>query len=114
VRIRIPTGLILAAVFASLYGCASAVSGGYGQGGRSDDGRSYAEARADNQITAAVNTLLVKDKRIRAMDIQVSTFNGVVSLDGSVPDHSAAAVAQSLAASIEGVRWVDNNLQVSP
>ncbi len=111
---RITTGLILAALFVSLYGCASAVSGGYGQGGRTDDGRSYAEARADNQITAAVNSLLVRDKRIRAMDIRVSTFNGVVSLEGAVPDHSAAAVAQSLAASVDGVQWVDNNLRVSP
>jgi hyperosmotically inducible protein len=108
------TGLILAALFVSLYGCASAVSSGYGQGGRSDDGRSYEEARADNQITAAVNTLLVRDKRIRAMDIQVSTFNGVVSLEGSVPSRNDAAIAQSLAASVDGVRWVDNNLRVGP
>lgn len=96
----------------ALYGCATAVSSGYGQGGQSSDGRSYAEARADNHITAAVNTLLVRDKRIAAMDVRVSTYDGVVTLAGQVPSHSASRLAEQLAASVEGVERVDNRLRV--
>lgn len=98
----------------ALYGCASAVSSGYGQGGMNTDGRSYAEARADNQITAAINTLLVRDKRVRSMDIRVSTLNGVVTLAGSVPSRRDSYIAQDLAASVDGVSQVNNHLSIRP
>lgn len=107
-----PATLIVMLV--SLYGCAAAVSSGYGQGGMSGDGRSYEEARADNHISAAVNTLLVKDRRIRSMDINVSTYNGVVTLDGTVPNRDASYRAKALAASVDGVRRVENRLRIVP
>lgn len=105
------TGLLLV-MLAALSGCATAVGSGYGQGGQNADGRSYAEARADNQITAAVNTLLVRDKRVQAMDIDVSSYNGVVTLSGSVAERSAARYAEELAASVDGVEQVINRLQI--
>lgn len=105
---------MLVVLLVSLYGCAAAVSSGYGQGGMSGDGRSYEEARADNYITAAVNSLLVKDRRIRSMDIDVSTYNGVVTLDGTVSNRDASYRAKSLAASVEGVKRVENRLRIVP
>lgn len=97
-----------------LQGCATAVGSGYGQGGQNIDGRSYEEARQDNQITAAVTSLLVQDKRIPAMGIDVTTFNGVVTLSGEVTSSRVARHAQSLAASVPGVERVVNRLQVRP
>lgn len=97
---------------AVLSGCAGAMVSGYGRGGQAADGRSYEEARADNAITARVNTLLVRDRQIRAMDITVRTRKGVVTLLGEVPSSYMAARAGRLAASVAGVVSVQNRLQV--
>jgi osmotically-inducible protein OsmY len=97
-----------------LGGCASAVSSGYGQGGRDADGRSYTEARADNKLSAAVTSALVRDKSVSAMDINVRTRNGVVILNGSVPSRSAMVRAAELAGAVVGVKQVDNRLTLQP
>jgi len=94
-----------------LAGCASAVGSGYGQGGRDSDGRSYAETRADNTLTARVNTLLVQDRQIPAMDITVTTRHGVVTLNGLVPSYNVVVRAGRLAASVQGVVSVNNRLR---
>lgn len=109
----IPAILVIALV-AALAGCASAVGSGYGQGGLNGDGRSYSDARDDNTITAKVNTLLVRDQDIPAMNIDVSTLNGVVSINGTVPTHALAERAARLAASVDGVKNVLNHLRVAP
>lgn len=96
----------------TLSACATAVSSGYGQGGRDSDGRAYSEAYGDNQISAAVNTLLVQDSQIRASDIRVGTRDGVVTLDGKVASSAQARRAASLAASVGGVSRVVNRLSV--
>ena len=95
-----------------LTGCASAIGGGYGQGGRAADGRSYAEARADNRISAAVTTVLVRDRQVPAMGIEVSTLNGAVTLSGRVPSSATAQRAAHLAATVAGVVRVDNRLRI--
>lgn len=107
-------GVIPALLVVVLTGCASAVGSGYGQGGLNGDGRSYSEARADNAITARVNTLLVQDRQIPAMNIRVSTRNGVVTLEGSVPSYAHVERAARLTASVNGVSRVVNHLRVAP
>lgn len=107
-------GIIPTIMVVLLAGCASAVSSGYGQGGLNSDGRSYREARADNTITASVNTLLVQDRQIPAMDIEVVTLYRVVTLSGSVPSRNLAERATRLAASVEGVAKVVNHLRIVP
>jgi hyperosmotically inducible protein len=104
-------GIVLIALLA---GCAGAVSSGYGQGGQERDGRSYAESRADNALTARVNTLLVQDRRIPAMAISVSTRRSVVTLEGRVPSREVAERAGRVAASVSGVTAVVNHLRVIP
>lgn len=111
---RLFPALCAVMLLVSLHGCATAVSSGYGQGGRNFDGRSYEESRRDNQITAAVTSLLVQDQRVPAMDIDVSTFNGVVTLSGAVASGRVARHAESLAASVPGVERVINRLQIRP
>ena len=93
-----------------LSGCATAISSGYGQGGQTADGRSYSEAYDDNQISAAVNTLLVEDSQVQASNIRVSTRDGVVTLDGRVASSEQARRAASLAGSVPGVSRVVNRL----
>jgi hyperosmotically inducible protein len=95
-----------------LGGCASAISSGYGQGGRDADGRSYAEARADNQITADVTAALVRDREVPAMDIDVQTLHGVVTLSGSVPSGTVSRRAGRIAAAVSGVAGVKNLLRI--
>lgn len=105
--------IIPAILVIALAGCAGAVGSGYGQGGLNGDGRSYSEARADNNITAQVNMLLVQDREIPAMDIDVTTLNGVLTLSGTVPSHALIGRAGQLAASVDGVVKVINHLRVS-
>ena len=95
-----------------LGGCASAVSSGYGQGGRDASGRTYEEARADNLIRSAVISALVRERSVPAMDIDVRTENGVVTLSGSVPSRTASRKAEQLAAAVPGVRRVENQLSI--
>ncbi len=97
-----------------LGGCASAVSSGYGQGGRDANGRSYAESRADNLISAAVTSALVRDRTVPAMDIDVRTLNGVVTLSGNVPSSSVARRAERIAAATDKVKRVENRLHIAP
>ena len=96
-----------------LGGCASAVSGGYGQGGLDADGRSYADARADNLISAAVTSALVSDRGVPAMDIDVRTLNGVVTLSGSVPSATVSRHAERIAAAVADVKRVENRLRIA-
>ncbi|MCW8919184.1 MAG: BON domain-containing protein [Gammaproteobacteria bacterium] len=96
-----------------LGGCASALSSGYGQGGMDSSGRSYETARADNRLSAAVTSALVRDREVSAMAIQVTTFNGVVTLRGTVPSAAMVRRAGQLAAGIAGVARVDNQLRVA-
>lgn len=97
-----------------LHGCASGAAGGYGQGGRADDGRSYREARADNRLTAAVNTALVRDKSLPALDIEVQSQAGVVTLAGQVPSAAVAQRAVSVVRGVPGVHEVRDQLRVTP
>ncbi len=95
-----------------LGGCASGTLIGAGQGGRAADGRSYEDARADALITSAVNKLLVRDGQVRAMDVTVSTREGVVFLDGQVESADMVQRAEQLARQVDGVKGVVNRLRV--
>ncbi len=66
----------------------------------------------DASITAAVNAKLAADKELSALQIDVDTLEGRVKLHGTAPTEKARQRATALAASVEGVRSVDNHLQV--
>lgn len=72
------------------------------------------ESVKDASITAAVKTALAADPALSALQIDVTTHDGVVRLTGPAPDDKARERAEVLAAAPEGVTSVDNRLVVAP
>lgn len=68
---------------------------------------------ADAAITTAVNAELAKDNDLSALSINVDTVDGKVMLKGNAPSQEARERATRLAANVDGVRSVDNNLVVT-
>lgn len=68
------------------------------------------EFASDAWISTKVKAALVGEETIRALDIQVSTNDGVVLLEGAVSTAQQRAKAEQLAAEIEGVRAVKNHI----
>jgi osmotically-inducible protein OsmY len=99
--IKLATFFALAAAGALSFSCA-------GNATRQSTGE-YVD---DAAITAKVKTALVRDKAVSALDVGVDTFKGVVQLSGFVntPEQKARAAAD--AASVPGVRSVQNNISV--
>lgn len=88
-------------------GCASMVVGTGGQAGSGSEQRSQAER--DVEITNQINARFVNDPLIPALDIRVTTADGVVTLRGRVPSRGVAARARETAESVRGVvRVVDH------
>jgi hyperosmotically inducible periplasmic protein len=67
---------------------------------------------SDAAITTSVNAELAKDNTLSALKINVDSKGGRVALVGSAPDLSSKERATSLAAGVEGVKSVDNQLTV--
>ena len=68
----------------------------------------------DSVITAKVKSALVSNKQVSALKINVVTKHGVVILTGAIPSAEAGARVLKMVASIEGVKDIQNQLQVSP
>lgn len=66
----------------------------------------------DAGITASVKTALAADPALSALQINVDTHDGVVTLSGPAPDEKARDRAAVLAAAPDGVHQVDNRLVV--
>ena len=71
------------------------------------------EAVADAAITAAVNAEFAKDAAVSALQINVDTNNGAVTLKGTVKDDAAKARAEDIAKAVKGVKSVQNELTIS-
>jgi hyperosmotically inducible periplasmic protein len=67
-------------------------------------------AAADSAITAAVKAALATDPALSALRIDVTTREGVVTLQGPAPDEKARQRAEVIAAAPKGVRSVENHL----
>jgi hyperosmotically inducible periplasmic protein len=65
---------------------------------------------ADGAITAAVKAALATDPALSALQIDVTTRDGMVTLQGPAPDEKARQRAEVIAAAPKGVRGVDNRL----
>lgn len=66
----------------------------------------------DAAITASVSASLVKDPDLSAIKINVDTASGVVTLSGPAPNQAAKERAESIAKGVNGVKQVNNNLEV--
>jgi osmotically-inducible protein OsmY len=73
---------------------------------------SVAQTVDDAKITTAVKTALAADPALSALKINVTTQDGVVTLEGPAPDEKSRERAAVLAAAPGGVTSVDNRLVV--
>lgn len=71
-------------------------------------------AMTDAYITSATKLRLLADGDTPALDINVDTLDGVVTLFGTVPSPGARAAAGKDAAKVSGVKSVRNELEVVP
>jgi hyperosmotically inducible periplasmic protein len=77
-----------------------------------DVARNEGEKIADMTITAAVLAGLSKDADLSALNINVDTKNGAVTLNGSAPTEAVRERAGKIATTINGVESVENKLSV--
>jgi len=69
----------------------------------------------DATITAAVKTKLARDVRLATLtNLDVTTENGNVSLNGTVESEEVKRLSEETARGVSGVARVINNLQVAP
>lgn len=66
----------------------------------------------DAATTAKVKTALVRDEVVKAMQVDVDTFKGAVQLSGFVDTTQQKSRAEQIAAGVEGVLTVTNNIIV--
>jgi osmotically-inducible protein OsmY len=69
---------------------------------------------SDAWITSAVKMRMMTDSAVPALDVNVDTSNGVVTLFGMVPSAAAKSAAEADARKVSGVKNVVNDLQVVP
>ena len=75
-------------------------------------GRSAGRVLDDNSITGSVKAELTKEKTSNLTRISVKTTNGIVNLNGVVDTFEEKARAEPIASKVEGVKHVQNDLQV--
>ncbi|MCO5975348.1 BON domain-containing protein [Ideonella oryzae] len=71
-----------------------------------------ASAVDDAAITTAINAKLAQDPQLNVLKVNVDTRNGHVLLKGEAPDEKARARATQLAMQVDGVRGVENQMEV--
>jgi len=68
----------------------------------------------DSAITAKVKAALVGNPTTKAREIKVTTSHGVVELSGFVDSNEVKDTAAQVASTVQGVKGVDNELQLKP
>jgi len=66
----------------------------------------------DAAIKTAVKAKLTADRFSNIVNVEVNVTNGIVTLAGQVPNADVKADAERETRSVDGVRGVNNNLQV--
>jgi hyperosmotically inducible protein len=104
----------MAVVAFTLSGCAAALIGGAAAGGyyAGKDERSATRIADDGAITTAVKSKLIADRDVKALDVNVDTYDGVVTLRGQVHTASQRDTAERIARESKGVKSVKNELTV--
>jgi len=106
-------GLALLA-FILLSGCTALVVGGTGAGGYqpAGDEREPVAATSDAAISAKINGRNAADPVVNEFDIGVRTYNGTVTLTGTVGDFTVRDQAGRIAKDTDGVVIVNNQIVV--
>jgi osmotically-inducible protein OsmY len=66
----------------------------------------------DSVVTTKIKSSIIADPKLKATQISVETFKGVVQLSGFVNSSEAANRAVELARRVKGVKQVNNSLIV--
>jgi len=77
-------------------------------------GNKVVGAGSDGSVTSAVKLRFMGDSRVPALDVNVDTNHGVVTLFGIVPSQQAKQAAEADARKVAGVTKVKNEIQVVP
>lgn len=93
--------MLAALALTTLIGCAS-----------SSNKSSTGEYIDDTVITTKVKAALIDDPALKATEINVETFKGVVQLSGFVKTETEIARAIEVTRKIEGVKSVKNDIQL--
>lgn len=86
-----------------------AIAGGYYLG---KDKREPTQIAEDSSITARIKAKFIGDKYVDAFEINVDTYEGVVTLRGDVTNTIAKEQAAKLAGQVSGVKRVDNQIRL--
>lgn len=78
----------------------------------SGEGYGVWDTASDMWITSAIKMRLLANSQTPALDINVDTWGGVVTLFGIVSSQEAKAAAETDARKVSGVKHVENQLQV--
>jgi hyperosmotically inducible protein len=100
-----PANVISAALLAILLVTAVGCAG-------SATSESTGEYIDDTAITTRVKAALVKDPLVKAREVSVETFKGVVQLSGFVSSEEAMNQAVIVAGRVEGVTSLTNNMSI--
>lgn len=87
----------------------------YSHGWKKPDwANSLFSSSADGTTTAKVKAAFGLSKRVTAHDIGVTTTDGVVTLTGKAPSEDVKSLAAEIARDTEGVKEVNNQIEVDP
>lgn len=75
-------------------------------------GKTMGQNVSDASISTAVQTKLTGDRVSNFTRVDVDTERGVVQLSGVVPSSEQKSRAEQLTKQVDGVRQVNNNLQI--
>jgi len=68
----------------------------------------------DAAITTSVKARFIDNKDVDAASVKVETLNGTVMLSGFAKNATERNTAESIAASVKGVKMVKNELAIRP
>lgn len=74
--------------------------------------RAFKEGWRDSNITSKVKWRLTRDKAVKARDLNVDTWRGVVTLSGRVTSEEEKAQAQQIASNVKNVKEIRNYIDV--
>ena len=106
--------ILVILVSAALTGCTAMMVGGGASTGYQvgKDERATTVASTDAAITTEIKSKYVADSVVSAFNINVTTYNGTVTLSGAVDRIMARNRAVSLARQTNGVRAVNNRIVI--
>ena len=106
--------IIILLAFIMMQGCTALVVGGAGAGGYyvGKDKRKFSTIMDDAAITTSINSKLLAAKGVSTFDIDVDTYNGVVTLSGHVPSRKIKYKVIKLSKKVAGVKKVISKLKI--